>query len=261
MGALTAEWPQVEVITGAVVVDLDHTARDPFPTGIRRASREAARRWVRDHGAVMIGWTEGFKAFRRLSPQEYSHIMGGTLVVRGPPGENGAMSSVRLRAVREEDLDHFAAMDTVELDPWNNFEIGSSNRLHRRFAQNGGIDETSGMLSVETVDGDLVGSVSWHTTQHGPSAGCRAINIGISLFPEYRGRGYGSEAQRLLAAYLFSSRLIERVEAETDAENGAEQRALEKAGFTREGLLRHAQYRDGEWRDVVMYSRLRSDHP
>jgi RimJ/RimL family protein N-acetyltransferase len=125
------------------------------------------------------------------------------------------MSFVRLRAVREEDLDRFAAGETVELDPWNNFEIEASNRFHRRFAQNGGIDESSGMLSVETVDGELVGSVSWHTVHHGPSAACRAINIGISLFREHRGRGYGSEAQRILTAYLFSTRLVERVEAET----------------------------------------------
>jgi glycosyltransferase involved in cell wall biosynthesis len=78
-GALTSsEWPDVEVISDAVVVDLDHTARDPFPTGIQRVSREAARRWVRDHEVVMIGWTEGFRAYRRLSSQECSHILHGT---------------------------------------------------------------------------------------------------------------------------------------------------------------------------------------
>jgi RimJ/RimL family protein N-acetyltransferase len=158
-----------------------------------------------------------------------------------------------------EDLDVLAAEETVESDPWNSFEIGASNRFHRRLAENGGIDENSGTLAVETDNGQLVGSVSWHTVQHGPSAACRAINIGISLFAEYRGRGYGSRAQRLLGDYLFSTRLVERVEATTDIENVAEQRALEKAGFSREGVLRHAQFRNGEWRDVVIYSRLRSD--
>jgi RimJ/RimL family protein N-acetyltransferase len=169
------------------------------------------------------------------------------------------MTGVRLRAMRQEDLDILADQETPELDPWNNFEIGASNRFHRRFAANGGIDENSGTLAVESINGDLVGSVSWHTVQHGPSAACRAINMGISLFTEYRGRGYGSTAQRLLAEYLFSTRLVERVEASTDTENIAEQRALVKAGFTREGVLRHAQFRNGEWRDVAIYSRLRAD--
>ena len=169
------------------------------------------------------------------------------------------MTGVRLRAVRADDLDVLAANETVDLDPWNTFEIGPYNRFHRRFAENGGVDEHSGMLAVETTDGTLVGSVSWFTVQHGPSAACRAINLGISLFSEHRGRGYGSSAQRLLAEYLFSTRLVERIEAGTDVDNVAEQRALEKAGFSREGTLRHAQFRNGKWRDVVLYSRLRGD--
>jgi len=170
-----------------------------------------------------------------------------------------SMDKVRLRAVRETDLDTLTANETPESDPWNNFEIGASNRFHRRFANNGGIGEGSGMLVVETTDGTLVGSVSWFTVQHGPSAACRALNIGISLFAEHRGRGYGTAAQRQLADYVFSSQLIERVEAATDVDNIAEQRALEAAGFSREGVLRHAQFRVGEWRDLVLYSRLRGD--
>ncbi len=169
------------------------------------------------------------------------------------------MPDVRLRALQEDDLDAVTANATVDLDPWNNFEIAARNRLHRRFAENGGISENSGTLAIETVDGALVGSVSWHPVRHGPSAACRALNIGISLFAEYRGRGIGSKAQRLLAEYLFSTQMVERVEATTDVDNRAEQRALEKAGFSREGVLRHAQFRNGEWRDVALYSRLRAD--
>lgn len=169
------------------------------------------------------------------------------------------MDDVHIRPLRQSDLDVLAAMATPENDPWNSFELSPTNQVHRRFAENGGIGPDSGVLAVETVDGTLVGSLSWHTVTHGPSLACRALNIGISLFPEYRGRGYGSRAQRLLCEYLFSSRLIERVEAGTDIENLAEQRSLEKAGFTREGVLRHAQYRAGSWRDVVLFSRLRSD--
>ncbi|MGO8876498.1 MAG: GNAT family N-acetyltransferase [Acidimicrobiales bacterium] len=75
----------------------------------------------------------------------------------------------------------------------------------------------------------------------------------------HRGQGYGSEAQRQLAEYLFSTRLIERLEAATEVENVAEQHALETAGFSREGILRHTQFRAGQWRDTVLYSRLRSD--
>ena len=50
-----------------------------------------------------------------------------------------------------------------------------------------------------------------------------------------------------------------RVEAHTDVENVAEQRALEAAGFTREGTTRGAQWRDGAYRDGFLYAILRSD--
>jgi len=45
------------------------------------------------------------------------------------------------------------------------------------------------------------------------------------------------------------------------AANIAEQRALEKAGFTREGVMRGIGWRGGSWRDGVMYSLLRTDPP
>jgi RimJ/RimL family protein N-acetyltransferase len=168
------------------------------------------------------------------------------------------MSDVRLRAVVEADLDVLAANHTIESDPWNHFEHGASNGLHRRFAENGGFTDDTGMLAVE-AGGTLVGMVSWHTVQHGPTRACRALNIGISLLPDHRGHGYGSAAQRALADYLFATMLVERVEATTDVDNVAEQRALDKAGFTREGVMRHAGFRGGGWRDGVLYSRLRGD--
>ncbi|MFF4102605.1 GNAT family N-acetyltransferase [Streptomyces sp. NPDC001903] len=49
------------------------------------------------------------------------------------------------------------------------------------------------------------------------------------------------------------------MQAWTDVRNLAEQRALEKAGFTREGVLRGAQWRGGRWHDQVLFSILRGD--
>ena len=83
--------------------------------------------------------------------------------------------------------------------------------------------------------------------------------IGIDLQPEGRGQGLGTEAQRILAEWLFETTPVNRVEASTDVENLAEARSLEKAGFRREGIKRGAQFRAGAYHDLVMYSRLRND--
>jgi RimJ/RimL family protein N-acetyltransferase len=115
------------------------------------------------------------------------------------------------------------------------------------------------LLVVRVDTSEAVGFVSWHSVRHGPNRGSRAWNIGINLVPEARGQGFGVEAQRLLAEHLFEATAVDRVEASTDVENIPEQRALEKAGFTRDGRMRGAQERAGSRHDLYLYSLLRSD--
>jgi RimJ/RimL family protein N-acetyltransferase len=166
---------------------------------------------------------------------------------------------VRLRPARAEDLPTLTGARSRESDPFGFFGHTATNGLERRYATDGLLSEDAGLLVVENEHGELIGEVGWMAVQHGPSRACRALNIGIGLVPEARGHGYGTLAQAALATYLFDTTLVERLEAGTDTDNVAEQRALERAGFRREGVLRHAQFRDGKWRDMVMYSRLRDD--
>lgn len=110
--------------------------------------------------------------------------------------------------------------------------------------------------AVIVIDGAIIGTMSWHAVHYGPTAGSRAWSMGIALAPAWRGQGWGTIAQRLLADHLLES--AHRVEASTDVDNIAEQRSLEKAGFDREGILRGAQLRaDGLHHDLVMYARTR----
>jgi RimJ/RimL family protein N-acetyltransferase len=180
----------------------------------------------------------------------------------GPPRPSGAGAvGLRLRPVRRDDLDMLERWwESPEVQTrFNWFGYPPPEFLRRRFEENGMLGDDYGHLLVELADGTLVGDVSYHAVKHGPGQGSRAYNIGITLLPEHRGCGLGAEAQRLLAEYLFANTRVERIEAGTDVENLAEQGALEKAGFTREGVLRSAQFRDGEFHDMVLYSRLRGE--
>lgn len=109
--------------------------------------------------------------------------------------------------------------------------------------------------AVVLLDNVIIGTMSWHAVFYGPTMGSRAWSMGIALAPAWRGKGWGSVAQRLLAEYLLSS--AARVEACTDIANVAEQRSLEKAGFVREGVLRQAQSRVDGQHDLAMYARVR----
>ena len=168
---------------------------------------------------------------------------------------------IRLRVVTQADLALLNAWanDLQVHSEYGSFGLQDAGSFERHFAEDGLLSTRFGQLLVVTHDDTPVGLVNYHQVGYGPNEGSKAYNIGISIVAEHRGKGYGVEAQHLLAAYLFSTYPIMRVEAVTDIENIPEQRALEKAGFTREGVLRQAQWRSGRWHDQVIYSKLRGE--
>jgi RimJ/RimL family protein N-acetyltransferase len=170
--------------------------------------------------------------------------------------------TVTLRPVEQDDL---ILLDTWRNDPEHQSTYGDFIGMHRRrtasrerWELNGMLGEDSGALLI-CLDGKPVGALQWHSVAYGPNQASQALNLGISIEPSARGRGVGSRAQRLLADFLFAHTSVHRVEASTDVTNIGEQFALERAGFTREGVLRGAQFRLGQWHDMISYSRLRTD--
>ena len=118
---------------------------------------------------------------------------------------------------------------------------------------------TRWLITLTQTDGTeiAVGDLSAHAVWYGPTPGSRSFNIGISVVNEYRGKGIGSVAQRLLAGELHKQGIV-RVEAQTDIENIAEQRALESAGFNFEGTLRKAQARADGLHDIQVWAHIYS---
>jgi RimJ/RimL family protein N-acetyltransferase len=170
---------------------------------------------------------------------------------------------IRLRPLTIDDLD---AISRLYLEPevatepnWFGFQPGGPERRQAQVASGETITERSGVLAITDADGTLVGEVSWHQADNSTPPNGRCWNVGIFVLPEARGKGYGSAAQRAIAEYLFSHTPAVRVEASTEAANLAEQRALHKAGYTREGVLRKAVFRGGSYRDMVMFSILRDE--
>jgi RimJ/RimL family protein N-acetyltransferase len=163
-----------------------------------------------------------------------------------------------LRLVAEEDL---AILERLTQDPDSTGEFAwlgwyKLTRFRQWWADNKLISDDLGILMVARGD-ERLGFVTWYKVPATP--GYYYWNIGIALLPDARGQGHGTQAQRLLAQYLFAHTTAQRIEAATETGNVAEQRALEKAGFTREGVHRATGWRDGAYRDGVWYSMLRSD--
>ena len=173
------------------------------------------------------------------------------------------LPEIRLRPVTEADLDMLRRFvvesGLIGLD-WSGFR--DPKAVQRRFDTDSYLGEDTGRLIVDVAAGtepgrEPVGLVSYRRRYYGTQAFC--WEIGIALLPEWRGQGIGWRAQAMFCSYLFENTPVQRIEAATHAENAAEQRALEKAGFTLEGVIRAAEFRAGEWRDGSLYSRLRTD--
>jgi RimJ/RimL family protein N-acetyltransferase len=166
---------------------------------------------------------------------------------------------VRLRDVTLADADMLDAWKS-ERGGFNDFGMSPEPTDREALARGPLRNERKGALIVERVeDGRPIGSVSWHRARYGPNPESAAWNFGIELLPEYRGQGYGTEAQVQLVAYLFATTDVHRVEASTDTDNVAEQRSLEKSGLRRDGVLRGAQFRAGGYHDLVVYAAVRDD--
>lgn len=63
----------------------------------------------------------------------------------------------------------------------------------------------------------------------------RTVEIGYGILPSYEGNGYMTEAVQGIIRWAFSQQDVDFVEAETDPDNRASQRILEKCGFVPTG--------------------------
>jgi len=87
----------------------------------------------------------------------------------------------------------------------------------------------------------------------------RRAGTGYWLAPEARGRGIATRAVLLLARWAFDDLGIERLQLTCGPDNVASQRVAERAGFTREGVLRRHLPFKGQRRDTVVFSLLARD--
>jgi len=74
------------------------------------------------------------------------------------------------------------------------------------------------------------------------------------------GKGYGTDVMRIRTKFAFEILNLHRLESEARIDNIASQRALEKAGYRREGTARKKLYYGGRWYDTILYAILDEDY-
>jgi RimJ/RimL family protein N-acetyltransferase len=170
---------------------------------------------------------------------------------------------ILLRPIQEEDWPRFEEWGKSRealWGPFQRFQMDHVPLLREAYQQTGLLKRESGLLLVETIKDEQVIGYVRYTLLHVPDADLPHPEIGFGIpIVSARGEGYATEAVRMLVEYLFAGYPVERVAAFTDHENRASQRVMERVGFRREGILRRAMFRDGQWRDVAVYGILRDE--
>ena len=88
------------------------------------------------------------------------------------------------------------------------------------------------MWMIEKMDGTHIGDLCFK----GLGAG-RNPEIGYGILDEFQGQGYATEAVKLALKWAFDHPKVLAVEAESDPDNAASQRVLEKCGFLATGAI------------------------
>ena len=88
----------------------------------------------------------------------------------------------------------------------------------------------------------------------------RSAEVGYVLNPAFRGQGIAGEALSAVLDFAFRKMALNRVEAKCVAENASSERVMQKVGMTFEGVARSALLVKGEFRNIKIYSMLRSEY-
>jgi RimJ/RimL family protein N-acetyltransferase len=117
-------------------------------------------------------------------------------------------------------------------------------------------DGTSAPFAVtDATNGELLGSVgvAWVGDPEQ-----RVAEVGYWMRKDQRSRGLATRAVQLASRWALRALGCERLQLRADVENVPSQRVAEKAGFTREGVLRSVHFNPRRNRrvDFVMFSLL-----
>ena len=155
------------------------------------------------------------------------------------------------------DLNNYLALvnDLPSRGDFFSMQFKSPEAMRREFMQTGLVTEDSELFLIEDLHQNIIGTIT-HFKSRTPAS----REIGYRLFDRQRdGRGYISEATRLVVDYLFNAYPYHRLELLMDPLNIGSERIAQKNGFTQEGLIRQAFFINGVMRDAKMYSLLRPE--
>ncbi len=89
----------------------------------------------------------------------------------------------------------------------------------------------------------------------------KVATVGIFIGDkDYWGKGYGTDAMKVLMKFIFEQMNINKIKLHVYAFNERAIKSYKKCGFTVEGVLRQELYRDGKYHDEYVMGILRDEY-
>jgi RimJ/RimL family protein N-acetyltransferase len=89
--------------------------------------------------------------------------------------------------------------------------------------------------------------------------GVKAGKLGYAVRADQWGRGYATDAARVMLDFGFKELGLHRISGAVGPDNAASVRVLERLGFQFEGRIRDHVFTNDKWRDSLLYSVLASE--
>jgi RimJ/RimL family protein N-acetyltransferase len=166
---------------------------------------------------------------------------------------------VNLRAIERKDLD--------EIMKWVNdrevtkylaaFLYPVSQEEEEKFLERAmSRNDTEKNLVMETKEGVYIGQISLHKIDWKNSNAELGIVIGNK---EYWGKGYGTEAIKILLHHAFNQMNLYKIDLQVFEFNQRGIRCYEKCGFKKEGKLRKNHFYKAKYYDVILMGILKDE--
>jgi len=111
------------------------------------------------------------------------------------------------------------------------------------------------VFAIDSLDGQRVGGLSLHSQN--PKNG--TFGFGINIHASQRGKGYATDAVRILLTYCFHERRFQKCDSACVETNAASIALHKKLGFVEEGRRRREYYLNGEFVDDILFGLTREE--
>jgi ribosomal-protein-serine acetyltransferase len=172
-------------------------------------------------------------------------------------------ADLELRPVDEryaEELTALVRRDLAYLEEWmpwatDRYSVEDAREFIRRNLRQ--YAEDQGFATLIFFRDRLAGSIGYNTIDWTN----RKTDIGYWLAADLQGRGIMTRSCRALVDYAFRELKLHRIEIYCAVENRKSRRIPERLGFTREGVMREAEWVHDHYKDLVAYSMLAGEWP